>query len=81
MLGMRPAEKLGLGLNPSLAATDWKAVTEMLCDLFLGSCMTAMHHHVCVMQLLGQESLKLVLVMYMALWLMLPIQATADMML
>ena len=38
-LGRRPAEKLGAGLSPSLAATDWKAVTEMLCDLFLGSCM------------------------------------------
>ena len=39
MLGRRPAVKLGAGLRPSLAATDWKAVTEMLCDLFLGSCM------------------------------------------
>ena len=38
-LGRRPAVKLGAGLSPSLAATDWKAVTEMLCDLFLGSCM------------------------------------------
>ena len=39
MLGRRPAVKLGAGLSPSLAATDWKAVTEMLCDLFLGSYM------------------------------------------
>ncbi len=38
MLGRRPAMKLGEGLRPSWAATDWKAVTEMLCNLSLGSC-------------------------------------------
>lgn len=44
ILDKRFSVKLGVGLRRSSAGTDWKAVTDMLCALFLLSCKSSLDH-------------------------------------